>query len=128
MTRANILLTRNGQKCVCVIDSSAYPDNLPEMLAYFDDWVSEWHELRINAEYVYEINFDKRIVRGWRHSCRDWSAYSIQTALKQLLPAKIALWLPKGWRLNRDKSSVQFTDYGIDEDGAICITETNVCQ
>lgn len=119
MTRANILLTKAGKKSVCVIDSSAYPGSLPEILTHFDDWVSEWNELRINAEYVYEINFDTQTVRGWKHECKDWSAYTIQQSIKKSVATLIWSWLPRGWKLNRDKSALRFSDYGITEQGEL---------
>ena len=125
MTRANILLTRNGKKCVCVIDSSAYPGSLPEILTHFDDWVSEWHELRINAEFVYEMDFEKHTVRGWQHVCKNWSNYTIQTSLKKSVSRLIRSWVPEGWKFNCDESPVQFSDYGIDEDGNVCEPITN---
>jgi hypothetical protein len=126
MTRAHILLTRAGKKSVCVIDSSAYPGSLPEILTHFDDWVSESNELRINAEYVYEINFDTQTVRGWKHVCKDWSTYTIQQSVKKSIATLIRVWLPRGWKLNRDKEAVRFSNYGISDDGSLQVLET--CQ
>lgn len=128
MTRANILLTQNGKKSVCIIDSSAYPANLLNILTHFEDWVSEWNELRINAEYVYEINLDKKVIRGWYHLCRDWSNYSIHTALKKPLPGLIQTYLPQEWALNRDKSPIRFREYGVDSDGALYNLKHNTNQ
>jgi hypothetical protein len=126
MTRANILLTRNGQKSVCVIDSSAYPNSLPDILTQFDDWVSEWDELRINAMYVYEINYDSRTVRGWQHECENWSVYSIQTALKKSVSGLIKAWLPDGWTVSWDRNPIRFSDYGIDHDGCLNILKSDL--
>ena len=130
MTQANILLTRNGKKCVCVIDGNqtqpgAYPGSLPEILYHFEDWVSDWNEVRINAVFLYEINFDNHTVRGWQHVSKDWSEYTIQTALKKSVSRLIWSWLPEGWKLNRDKSPVRFNDYGIGEDGNVCESVQN---
>lgn len=111
MTRANILLTRNGVKTVCVIDSSAYPESLPDILTNFDDWVSDWNEQRINAEYVYEIDFDIHTVRGWVHRCRNWQYYDLQRSIKQSLNDRIAPLLPDGWTVNDNLEPVDVNPY-----------------
>ena len=113
MTRANILLTRNGIKTVCVIDSTAYPESLPDILTNFDEWVSCWNEQRINAEYAYEIDFDERTVRGWKHECRDWNTYDLQRAIKASVNYRIEPMLPAGWILNDDTDPVQVNAYQI---------------
>lgn len=106
MTRANILLTRNGIKTMCVIDSSAYPESLLEILTDFDEWVSCWDEQRINAEYAYEINFDERTIRGWVHRCRNWKTYELQQAIKIGIDDRIEPLLPNGWTINNDSDPV----------------------
>ncbi len=111
MTRANILLTRNGIKTVCVIDSSAYPESLPNIIADFDNWVSEWNEQRINASYAYEVDFDERTIRGWVHLCRNWNAYDLQQAIKENVNDRIGPRLPEGWTLNDDADPLVVSDY-----------------
>lgn len=119
MNSANVLLTKGGKRSVCVIDRNAYPGSLPEILTQFDNWVSAWNELRANATYLYEINFDNHTVRGWQHVRKYRSRYTMPGIVTKSIATMIWVWLPEGWKLNRDKSPVRFPDYGISMEGSV---------
>lgn len=115
-TRANILLTRNGQKTICEIGKSAYPESLSQILTDFDNWVSTWHGSVWNATYLYEINFDTQQIAGWdfssgpERSLKEGIGSSIAQRIKQ------EAVLPTGWKLLTKVTRPHVTPYqaGVD--------------
>ena len=111
MTAANILLIHEGQYNLFSIGRDAYPHNLRLILSCCHELLltdntapggMNENFLRTDASYVYLVDYDRRLARGWKN--RYWSGGDTAQTLAQQMKIEIDLteWisqLPPRWQI-----------------------------
>lgn len=101
-TRANILLTRNGQKQICS-SKGAHPANISNFLSAIEAGHCSPHELLWNVAYGYEVNLDMRTFWGWVSRPLSPDEWTLKNSRgRTLTKFDFDDQIPGGWTLKKD--------------------------